>query len=143
MYYIFANQKLECVQVFACILQIHIKERDTKTVCVRLRKLSSQFARDLTDKRHASLNEWNLTLYAKFQFSKTEIMKESKLFDMGINIMLFLVITGLCFLQITYTANLIAWFQKMVYFHLVKVWGTSLNQCAYKHTYHRGNGRKG
>jgi poly(A) polymerase Pap1 len=50
MYYIFANQKLECVQVFVCILHIHVKERDTKTVCVRLRKPSSQFARDLTDK---------------------------------------------------------------------------------------------
>jgi hypothetical protein len=50
MYYIFANQKLECVQVFVCILYIHIKGRDTKTVCGRLSKLCSQFARDLTDK---------------------------------------------------------------------------------------------
>jgi hypothetical protein len=57
MYYIFANQKIECVQVFVCILHIHIKERDTKTVWVILRKLSSQFALDLTDKRHASLNK--------------------------------------------------------------------------------------
>jgi hypothetical protein len=56
-YYIFTNQKLECVQVFVSILHIHIKGRDTKTVCVRLRKLSSQFAQDLTDKRHASLSK--------------------------------------------------------------------------------------
>jgi hypothetical protein len=71
----FSNAKLECVQVFACILHINTKGRDTKTACVRLRKLSSQFAWDLTDKRHASLNKWNLTLYKKFQLSKTEIMK--------------------------------------------------------------------
>jgi hypothetical protein len=57
MYYIFANQKLDCVQVFVCILHILKKGRDTKSVCVRLRKFSSQFARDLTDKRHAWLNK--------------------------------------------------------------------------------------